>query len=172
MKKLIALSLLLFIIGCDKDSPTAGEDIHPLVGTWAITQIIDVGGDPYQSLTLEGVSTVTRIPDDANNETFIFNANGTYSFEAEINSVYSYSGNATSSSGNGTWSTTDNYITLEPSAQSGQPFGLFYWYPPYTIIQSYSVSGGILTMIYPHTTDISAGPTIYPMGTIQTYQKQ
>ena len=132
MKKLIALSLLLFIIGCDNS--TGSESVHPLVGTWEITEITATSGS--QSVTLTA--------DDDNNQTFIFNAVGTYSYVTEMDGEYS--------SGNGTWSTTDNNITF---IEDGE-----------TSILSYSVSGGILTLTSSDTTD---GITT---TLVQIFQKQ
>ena len=121
MRKLIVpiFAVLLGIFLSCEDKKAEEED--PLVGIWEMTKV---------TFTIEG-TTVTIEADDQNNETYIFNENGTYSYSGEMDGE--------PDSGSGTWTATGNKLTL---IEDGE-----------TIIIDYSISGKTLTMSYSDTDD-------------------
>ena len=104
--------LVLFLGNCDKSSTKSTVD--PLVGTWESTEMSIVMGS----------TAMTIVSDDDNNQTMIFNEDGTFSYtsvsDGDINS------------GNGTWSTNgDKLTTIETDV---------------TTVLDYSITGDVLTV--------------------------
>ena len=89
------LIILLLIVGCDKDTPTESS-VHPLVGVWEGTEL--------KITTDEGSATISLGENtDFGTLTYIFGADGKFSFKQAV--IF---GQAT---GGGTWSSTANKIT-------------------------------------------------------------
>ena len=124
MKKIInylsVFTLVLFLSNCDKSS-TESTSVHELVGIWEQTEM---------TMTI-GTTVVTVVPDDDNNQTMIFNEDGTFSYTGEFEGE--------SSSGNGTWSTNSNKLTM---IEDGE-----------TMVMDYSITGDVVTISISDTTD-------------------
>ena len=116
MKKL--LLPILLIVGCDNATESS---VDPLVGTWEITEITATSGSQSSTLTA----------DDDNNQIQIFNEDGTYSYTGEIDGEID--------SGNGTWSTNSNKLTM---IEDGE-----------TMVMDYSITGDVVTISITDTTD-------------------
>ncbi len=94
MKKLTWLLLpFLFIVSCE-DNKQEEDDVNPLVGVWEMTTM---------SVSINNVTIDIEIGTE-NNETYVFNEDGTYSYQGV------YEGD--SDSGSGTWSSTETTLTL------------------------------------------------------------
>ena len=136
MKKIInylsVFTLVLFLSNCDKSSTESTVD--PLVGIWEQTEM---------TMTM-GTTVATTVPDDDNNQTMIFNEDGTYSYTGEIDGEID--------SGNGTWSTNSNKLTM---IEDGE-----------TTVMDYSITGDVLTV---STSDTYDGVTT---TTEQKFKKQ
>ena len=89
MKKLLLIALL--IVGCEE---TTEPEVFTLVGLW----------DWIETKTVDGDETTIIVPDEDNQETYVYNADGTYSHYALVN------GNE--GTGNGTYS-IDNTVNEE-----------------------------------------------------------
>ena len=127
MKKIInylsVFTLVLFLSNCDKSSTESTVD--PLVGIWEQTEM---------TMTM-GTTVVTTVSDDDNNQTMIFNEDGTFSYTGEIDGEID--------SGNGTWSTNSNKLTM---IEDGE-----------TTVMDYSITGNVVTI---SITDTSDGETV------------
>ena len=127
MKKIInylsVFTLVLFLSNCDKSSTESTVD--PLVGIWEQTEM---------TMTM-GTTVVTVVPDDDNNQTMIFNEDGTFSYTGEIDGEID--------TGNGTWSTNSNKLTM---IEDGE-----------TTVMDYSITGNVVTI---SITDTSDGETV------------
>ena len=123
MKKIInylsVFTLVLFLSNCDKSSTESTVD--PLVGIWERTEL---------TMTM-GSTVVSMVSDDDNNQTMIFNEDGTYSYTGEIDGEID--------SGNGTWSTNSNKLTM---IEDGE-----------TMVMDYSITGDVVTISITDTTD-------------------
>ena len=123
MKKIIkylsVFTLVLFLSNCDKSSTESTVD--PLVGIWEQTEM---------TMTM-GTTVVSTVPDDDNNQTMIFNEDGTFSYTGEIDGEID--------SGNGTWSTNSNKLTM---IEDGE-----------TMVMDYSITGDVVTISITDTTD-------------------
>ena len=121
MKKIILLSIL-FIIGCEKDSPT-GSGVNPLVGVWEGSEInYDYSDGTSVTYTLgENMEMGTM--------TWIFGEDGVTSMIAKAaTETYTNSG---------TWSATGNKLTIIPtSTNDGEE----------TMIFDFIISGNLLTI--------------------------
>ena len=124
MKKIInylsVFTLVLFLSNCDKSS-TESTSVHELVGIWEQTET---------TVTM-GSSVTTVVPDDDNNQTMIFNEDGTFSYTGEIDGEID--------TGNGTWSTNSNKLT---TIEDGE-----------TMVMDYSITGDVVTISITDTTD-------------------
>ena len=82
-------------------------------------------------LSSSGTTVTTEVLDDNNNNTLIFNEDGTFSYTSE------YDGDI--DSGNGTWSTNSNKLTM---IEDGE-----------TTVMDYSITGNVVTISITDTTD-------------------
>ena len=123
MEKIInylsVFTLVLFLSNCDKSSTESTVD--PLVGIWEQTEM---------TMTM-GTTVVTTVSDDDNNQTMIFNEDGTFSYTGEIDGEID--------TGNGTWSTNSNKLTM---IEDGE-----------TSVLDYSITGDVVTISITDTTD-------------------
>ena len=142
MKRYKLLLIALLIVGCEKDSPTAGGgESESLVGTWDLIEFTEKRDNNDITLTTDcSIMVGFGCP-----QTYILNADSTFSLNGFFNR-------------SGTWSTADNYITFSQDHQA-------------VISTYYSISSGILTFtrLYGPIHEVMAN---YNTTYVETFHKQ
>ena len=114
MKKRTLLILLsLFIISCDEPNPTKSI-VNPIIGVWEWTETILTTGSITQTTQSDYYHMIT----------YVFGEDGTFSYQISTEGVVE--------SNSGTWSTTDNKLTMAVDVD--------------TIISDFSINYNILSI--------------------------
>ncbi len=117
MKRLAVLSVLLCVCACGGDDGDDGGPATPqdmLIGTWNCTQFLV----PYSSTQVDLMNFVDSI-------TLSFAADGTFSSAAIGDTQILWCGTATSCFDSGTYTATEDIITLDLFGYEGAR--LYYW---------------------------------------------
>ena len=95
--KILLFSLVAFM-GCEDDKASESDPVSPFVGTWSLASVsFTLYTNPAQTVTYTANGESTY-------ETLIMTESGTYSYQGAIDGDML--------SGSGTWSSTDDILTL------------------------------------------------------------